>query len=741
MRFILNFILLFFILLILIEKAIISTIHFFRKRYRIIKKKSKEKISVIKSFNSKTKHKLIIPFFRQTKRSLAKLHLPFLKRRHRKKATVVTYPLLGKIKYFFLGIVFSFLFLFLPLVFMIFLGDLPSPRELSMHQAAQTTKIFDRNNILLAEIYTSQNRTVIPLKDIPDSLRKATIAIEDKNFYKHPGFDIPSIVRAVRETMLKRSIQGGSTITQQLIKSSLLTPERSISRKLKELVLAFYAERIYTKDQILEMYFNQVPYGGMAWGVEAAAESYFDKPVKDLSLAQSAFLAGLTSAPSIYSPYGTSPQAWKSRQKEVLQRMVSLHFITQKQANAAMKETLHFKGQRRAINAPHFVSYVKDQLINKYGLAAVEKGGLQVKTSLDLNVQKMAEKVVKEEVDNETYLNLTNGAAVITDPKNGDILAMVGSKDFSDPDYGQVNLATSLRQPGSSIKVVTYAAALSNGYTAASILDDSPVTYDFSGERYSPVNYDGKFHGKVPLRLALANSFNIPAIKLLDAIGIPTMINLGKEMGITSWGDPKDYGLPVTLGAGEVTMLDMAKVYGTLANGGVYQDLNPILKVTTSTGTTYEQKKETTGSQVLSKGVAFIMSDILADNQARSIEFGTNSPLMIPNHTVSVKTGTTDNKRDNWTDGYTDKYTVIVWVGNNDNSPMSQSLASGITGAAPIWNKIMTNLLTMKPETKPVAPEQVVQKMCFGRFEYFLTGTENSVNCGFTPPGRSYSIR
>lgn len=666
--------------------------------------------------------------------------LQFLSRkfkiRKKRKRNKAIFPLRAKIKYFSLGIFFSFLLLFLPLVILIFLQDLPSPQELTLRQSYQTTKIFDKNGILLAQIYSTQNRTLVPLNDVPKYLQNATLAIEDKNFYKHPGFDIPSIIRAINTNISGKNIQGGSTITQQLIKSSILTPRKSLSRKFKELILAFWAERIYTKNQILEMYFNQVPYGGTAWGIEAAAQTYFNKHAKELDLAQSSFLAGLTASPTTYSPYGNNPYRGRQRQKEVLTRMVALGFISQKQSLAAEKEELTFKRQQTAIHAPHFVVYVKDLLAQKYGLAMLEKGGLNITTSLDLKTQEMAEKIVKEEVDNDAYLNLTNGAALITNPKNGDILAMVGSKDFNDPGGGNFNVTTSLRQPGSSIKVVTYASALQHNFTAASMLEDTPVSYPTGNGAYSPVNYDGKFRGKVPLRIALANSLNIPAVKTLNQIGVPSMVNLGKKMGISSWSDPKNYGLSITLGAAEVTMLDMATVYGTLANEGNRINLNPILKITDARGNILEQKISTEPQPVLEEGVAFILSDILADNQARTMEFGPNSPLLIPGHTVSVKTGTTDNKRDNWTDGYTNNFVTIVWVGNNDNSPMSQNLASGITGAAPIWHKIMEDLLNKTPETKPVQPSIVVQKICSRRIEYLLKRTQDTPEC---KPLQTYS--
>lgn len=644
----------------------------------------------------------------------------------------------ARIKSFAFGIVFSLFFIMFPILFMIFLQDLPNPKQLASKEAPQTTRIMDRNGIVLGEIYGNYNRTLISLSDVPLYLQQATIAIEDKNFYSHPGFDVPSMARALKKNLSGKTIQGGSTLTQQLIKSSLLTPEQSISRKVKEIALAFWAERLYTKKQILEMYLNQVPYGGMAWGIEAASETYFNKPVKKLSLAESAFLAGLTNAPTIYSPYGTHKGAWKKRQKEVLDHMAELHYITKQQEDKALKEKLTFKPQSLADHAPHFVNYIVDRLIDKYGITMVEKGGLQVKTTLDLNIQEMAEKVVAEEVKNAQGLHLSNGAAVVTDPKTGDILAMVGSHDFNDPDSGNVNLVTSLRQPGSSIKTVTYSAALEQGFTAASIIDDSPVSYPSDSGPYSPVNYDGKFHGRVPLRIALANSFNITAVKVLDQIGVDSLVNLAKNMGITTWGNAEDYGLSLTLGAAEVKMVDMAEVYGTLANGGIHKEVNPILRVSDAKGHVFEEKIPDEGKRILRKSTAFIMSDILADNNARTQEFGPNSPLHIDGHYVSVKTGTSDEKRDNWTDGYTDKYVVITWVGNNNNEPMDPALASGITGAAPIWHKIMENLLKKNPETKPSIPKDVVQRNCSGHIEYFVKGTENTSDC---IPFSTYSSR
>ncbi len=652
-----------------------------------------------------------------------------IQKKNKKDNTITIYPIpkhrILKLKYFILGFIFCFIIILIPFGTYVFLNSLPNPKQLSEREIPQTTKIYDRNGTLLYQIYANENRSLVHLNSIPNNLINATIAIEDKDFYKNPGFNISSIIRAMIANSSGKQLQGGSTITQQLIKSTLLTPEKTIERKIKELVLAFWAEKIYSKNEILEMYFNQVPYGGTAWGVEAASETYFNKNVKDLSLAESAFLAGMPQAPTTYSPYGENPNLWKERQKEVLQKMLELKFISPQQEEDALSENISFQPPQIPIYAPHFVMYVKDYLIKKYGLPLVEKGGLNVYTTLDLNLQNKVQDIVTQEVQNDTYLNLTNGAALVTNPRNGDILAMVGSKNYQDPNGGNVNLTTSLRQPGSSIKVVTYTAALSDGFTAATILDDSPVTYSIPGSSsYSPVNYDGAFHGKIPLRIAFANSFNIPAVKTLQKIGIEKMVDTAKNMGITTWRNPENYGLSITLGAAEVKMVDMATVYGVIANLGKKVELNPILKVTNYSNDIDYKKQEELPNQVVDSGVSYIVSDILADNNARSWEFGLNSPLNIPNHRVSVKTGTTDNKRDNWTIGFTPNFLTAVWVGNNDNSPMSQNLASGITGAAPIWNKIMTLLLQNTKDTGIKIPDDIVQKTCFGKNEYFIKGND-----------------
>ena len=640
-----------------------------------------------------------------------------------------------KFKYLALGTAVAFLFFFLPAIFFIFLSDLPKLSNLSVNYIPKTTKILDRNGTLLYEIYANQNRTIVTLDRVPKKLQEATIAIEDKDFYKHNGFDLKGIARALYIDVAKRELQGGSTITQQLIKSALLTPEPTITRKVRELVLAFWAEQQYSKNQILELYFNYVPYGGTAWGVEAASQIYFGKDVSSLTLSESAYLAGLPQAPSQYSPFSGDGNLGKKRQKEVLNAMVLERYITKEQAEKAYSEKLAFQSSQVPIQAPHFVMYVRDLLVRKYGLFEVERGGLQVTTTLDINTQKMAEEIVTDEVDRDGYLGIGNGAALVTNPKNGDILAMVGSTDYFDSEHdGNVNITTSLRQPGSTIKLITYALALSKGYTEATILDDLPITIPIpGGPSYSPVNYDGKFHGRVPLRIAFANSFNIPAVRVAQKMGVDAIVAFGKQMGITSWGSPENYGLSITLGAAEVTMKDLATAYGVIANGGNRVDLDPILEIKNSEGNVLT-KKEAKEIAVIDSGVAFIISNILADDKARSLEFGTNSPLVVPNHKVSVKTGTTDNKRDNWTVGFTPDTLVATWVGNNDNTPLSQALASGITGAAPMWNRIMSSMLNGNGSSEVIIPDDIVLKNCFGYDAYFIRGTESNASCRMINP-------
>lgn len=664
---------------------------------------------------------------------------------------------------------------FLFLVWILLLRDLPSPQELATRDRKVSSKIYDRSGKLLFKVFREENRTIVKLDDVPIYARQATIAIEDADFYAHPGFSFRGIGRAFIRNVTQGELVGGSTITQQLVKNALLSPEKTLTRKLREIILAIETELTFSKDQILEMYLNEVAYGGAAYGIEEAAQLYFGKPARNLSLAEAALLAGLPRAPTTYSPFGANPQLSRARQLEVLSRMVQQEYITQKEADSTASEKLVFAPQRTDINAPHFVMYVKQILAQKYGEQVVEAGGLEVTTSLDLDLQEKVERIAREEAEKIRRLRISNAAALVTGPGTGEILAMVGSKDYFDTRIdGNFNVTTALRQPGSSIKPVNYAFALESGrYTAASIIDDSPITYWIPGsESYSPKNYDSRFHGRIPLRTALGSSYNVPAVKVLASYGVEKMIEQGRKLGITSWNDPRRFGLSLTLGGGEVKMVDMAVVYGTLANYGKRVDLYPILKVTDYRRRVLEEGKcevrsekvashlsrltsiyaaeasmsKICGQQVLDSRVAFILTDILQDNGARTPTFGPRSLLVIPNHgEVAAKTGTTQNLRDNWAIGYTKDYVVATWVGNNDNTPMAY-VASGVTGATPIWHKIMAELLEGQANHSWEVPPGITQvdicpfagtlpcEGCAGKKEYFLEGTEPKKACVPKPP-------
>ncbi|OGM31124.1 penicillin-binding protein 1C [Candidatus Woesebacteria bacterium RIFCSPHIGHO2_01_FULL_44_10] len=642
----------------------------------------------------------------------------------------------------------SLLFVLVILIFFILyflffiLRGLPSPKELVTREQSVSTKIYDRNHTLLFTIYKDQNRTPVALPEIPIHVRLATLAAEDAEFYNHPGFSIRGIMRAVVKNLKEKKLSGGSTITQQLVKNALLSPEKTLIRKIREIILSVAVELTYSKDQILEMYLNEVSYGGTTYGIEEASQIYFGKDVKNLTLGEAALLAGLPQSPTKFSPFGNDPQLAKSRQEEVLYLMRINKFITQEQEEKAGNETLEFAQNKIQILAPHFVMYVRDALEEKYGKEVVEKGGLEVITTLDLEIQKLAEEVVKQEVDKLKNLTVTNGAAVVINPKTGEVLAMVGSRDYFDTtNDGNVNVTTRLRQPGSSIKVINYAYALENGFTAATLLSDTPVSFNVPGQPiYTPRNYDSEFRGYLTLRSALAESRNIPAVKVLVTYGVDKMVEMGTKMGITTWSDPANYGLSLTLGGGEVKLIDLARVYATLANGGQRPEIVAIKEVTNYQVKTLEENGHQ-AKQVLDPRVAFILIDILKDNTARAPAFGTTSALVIPNHPeVAVKTGTSNNLRDNLTVGFNQDYVVAVWVGNNDNSPMAR-IASGITGASPIWNKIMSALLTNIQSREWETPEKLTKTAvctlteslpCSGcpvREEWFLEGTQPTAHC------------
>ncbi|MEK7587895.1 MAG: transglycosylase domain-containing protein [Patescibacteria group bacterium] len=664
-----------------------------------------------------------------------------------------------EIKNRFRPVMYAFWLLPLGLIlisYLLIFKDLPSPARLSKYDVPLSTKVYDRNGKLLFDIYAQQNRTPVPLTDIPKYVQQATIAIEDKDFYRHGGISpIGGMVRAIVASVTGNKLQGGSTITQQLVKTALLTSERTITRKIREIILAFWVELIYPKDKILELYLNQVPYGGTAWGIETAAEKYFGKSVRELTLAEAALLAGLPQAPTIYSPFGAHPERAIARQKEVLRRMTEDGYITGKQAAEAEKQKLVYK-QTSGIKAPHFVMYVKEQLVQKYGEAMVERGGLKVTTTLDLDLQEYAQATVAAEVENLKYLSVSNGAALITKPATGEILAMVGSTDYFASPSGNFNVTTALRQPGSSIKPINYAIGLEKKIvTPATMFIDEPTCFaNINQPNYCPRNYDGKWHGPVQLRLALGNSYNIPAVKMLYLNTVRDMVASASAFGLTSLTDPDRYGLSLTLGGGEVRMVDMATAFSVFANAGIRRDLVSVLKVVDKNGKVLQEYKDQNlgraipsqlllqGPRIVSPETAFLISHILLDNNARQDAFGPNSTLVIPGHAVSVKTGTTDDLRDNWTIGFTPQVLITTWVGNNNNTPMNPALVSGITGAAPIWHKLMARALKDSPDIWPKQPEGVVgaqicavsglfpptdapegDRGCPTRFEYFIRGT------------------
>ncbi|OGG15631.1 hypothetical protein A3D77_01225 [Candidatus Gottesmanbacteria bacterium RIFCSPHIGHO2_02_FULL_39_11] len=661
------------------------------------------------------------------------------------------------------SLLFALLF-FAGAFWFLILKDLPSPAKLASSDVAQTTKIYDRNDTLLYEIYADQNRTFVKLSDLPPFIKQGTVSIEDKDFYKHGGINlIGGILRGLRDTIVRKELQGGSTITQQLVKKTLLSDERTLQRKIKEIILSFWTEQLYSKDHILEMYLNNVPYGGTAWGIEAAAQTYFGKSAKDLSLPESALLVGLPAAPTRYSPFGAHPEYAKDRQRAVLTRMEEDKYITKAQKEEALATPLTYKKITTNIKAPHFVMYVKQKLAEQFGEKVVEKGGLHVKTTLDFPLQEFAENTVASEVAKLKNLHVGNGAALVIRPPTGEMLAMVGSTDYFSTESGNFNVTTALRQPGSSIKPINYAIGLElKKVTPATVFLDTPTCFSVAFQKpYCPVNYDGKFHGATQLRFALGNSFNIPAVKMLALNSVNTFVASSSAFGIDSISDPSKYGLSLTLGGGEVPMTEMATAFGVFANTGLRKDLTSILLVTDSKGNKLYEFSDPNfvqnvtdsllapssllinGPRAVSSETSFLISHILLDNNARSLEFGAGSALVIPNKGVSVKTGTTDDKRDNWTIGYTPNFLTAVWVGNNDNSPMNPYLTSGITGAAPIWNKIMTHVLKSQPDLWPKQPANIIganicslsgnappnadpnasDKGCPTRYEYFIKGT------------------
>lgn len=640
------------------------------------------------------------------------------------------------------------IFLFF-ILFAWFSRNLPKPGEV-LRKEGFSTKIYDRTGKLLYDLFDDERRTPISISDVPIDLQHAVVAIEDKDFYKHQGFDFLTVLRIPYNILFRQRVVGGSTLTQQLVKNALLTNERTVTRKFKELVLSLQIERKFTKEQILEMYLNEAPYGGTAWGIGTASELYFNKPVNELNLVESAILAGLPQRPSAYSPYTGKTDddgvpLWKVRATGVLNAMKDEGYITDAAYQQAIGdlETVVFDKAEIDINAPHFVFYVRDLLAEMYGDESVEAGGYRVTTTLDLDLQNEAQQIVKEEVEKVENLKISNGAALVMDPRNGEILSMVGSRDYNNDEIGgQFNVVVDgLRQPGSSIKPVTYLAMLQRGYTPASMLMDVETVFTphENAKEYKPKNYDGKFRGPVSLRNSLGSSLNIPAVKSLAIVGVEDFLSLAYDMGFVTLEPTKEnmtrFGLAVTLGGAEVHMLDTVTAYSSFANYGQKVEPVAILKVEDSEGHVLYEHKPVQGRKVIEEEEAFLINNILSDNNARAIAFGTGSLLNVsPN--VAVKTGTTNDQKDNWAIGWSQEVIVGAWVGNNDNTSMS-SVTSGVSGASPIWRNIILKALDKEGYTAPAwkipsGVEQVVVDKISGypehdglesRTDYVIKGT------------------
>jgi 1A family penicillin-binding protein len=614
--------------------------------------------------------------------------------------------------------------IFIAGIFIYFAKDLPDPSKISERQITESTKIYDRTGtVLLYDVHGEEKRTVVPFDQISKYLKNATVATEDASFYSNPGVDIKGILRAAWRLVTRQpNAGGGSTITQQFIKNSMLTSEYSLSRKIKEAILAIELDGKYSKDEILGFYLNQIPYGSNAYGAEAAALTFFNKSAKDLDLAESAVLAALPQAPTYYSPFGSHPEALKARQEYVLDRMEKLGYISKEETEAAKNEKLSFAQNTQSIKAPHFVMYVKEYLENKYGQDMVENGGLKVYTTLDWDLQQAAQQIVEDGANsNQKKYGAYNAALAAVDPKTGQILVMVGSKDYfatSSPvacDPGKncrfepnVNVAIRDRQPGSSFKPFAYATAFAKGFTPETILFDLKTEFnsncppeaevdEFNGNKcYNPVNYDGNFRGPVTMRQALAQSLNIPSVKTLYLAGIPQTIKTAQDMGITTLTDPSRYGLALVLGGGEVKLIDEVAAYGVFANDGVKNEKTAILKIEDAKGNTLEQFNSQP-TQAIDPQIARTISNILTDNETRAPIFGAASPLYIAERPTAVKTGTTQEYRDAWTVGYTPSLVAGVWAGNNDNTPMAKA-GAGMYAAAPIWNAFMKKAYELKKD-------------------------------------------
>jgi 1A family penicillin-binding protein len=601
--------------------------------------------------------------------------------------------------------------------------NIPDLSSFEERRIQQSTKIYDRTGeILLYDLHQDVRRTVVPYEKISRHIKNATVAIEDDSFFEHSGVRPLSILRAAWDNIQGGDLlggRGGSTITQQVIKNSILEREKTLTRKIKEMILSFRLEQLLTKEEILATYLNESPYGGTIYGVEEASLSFFGKPASDVTLAEAAYLASLPQLPTYYSPYGKNIDALERRKSLVLDQMLEHEFISEEEYRAAKLEKVAFRPQAATgIRAPHFVFYVRDYLIEQYGEESLAERGLKVITTLDWELQEKAEEIVKEKaLFNEKTYNAENAALVAADPTNGQLLVMVGSRDYFDEDIqGNYNIALAERQPGSSFKPFVYAAAFKKGYYPETVVFDlktqfstrcAPNNFTSEGDCYSPENYDHKFRGPVSFRNALAQSLNIPAVKVLYLTGISTALKLARDLGITTLTNPDQYGLTLVLGGGEVKLVEMVGAYGTFANEGRRNELTSILRIEDSEGKVLEEF-EAKEKRVLDRDITLMISDILSDNVARTPLFGANSPLYFPGRDVAAKTGTTNDKRDAWIIGYTPNLVVGAWAGNNDNRSMSEISGLIIT---PMWRQFMDVALAKTPPKTfaqpPSTPENV----------------------------------
>lgn len=580
--------------------------------------------------------------------------------------------------------------------------QIPDPETIITRRISETTKIFDRTGkTVLYNIHGEEKRTIIPIEEIPEIVKLSIIATEDVNFYLHRGLDLKGVIRAAITNIQSRAIlQGGSTITQQLIKNSILSRERTFARKFKETILALEIERRFSKEEIIWMYLNQISYGSNIFGIESAAQSYFGKPTKELTLNESAVLASLVKAPTYYSPYGSNKDKLIERKNNLLERMKNLSFIDQEEFDEALEEELEFEGNDKGILAPHFVIMVREYLVKKYGNDLVQNGGLKVYTTLDWDLQQLAEETInKYAKKNEESYNAKNASLVATDPKTGQILTLVGSRDYFDiENEGNFNTATALRQPGSAFKPIAYSVAIDKGYTDKTILFDVKTEFNpecspngimekdrYGLDCYHPKNYTNRFRGPVTLRQSLANSLNLPSVKVLYLSGIQDVIARAQDIGITSLSDPSRFGLSLVLGGAEIRLKELVGAFAAFANDGVFNEITFILKVETPDGKILEQFKEQP-QRTISTQTARVINSILSDNFARAQVFGLQNSLYFKNRIVAAKTGTTQDNRDAWTIGYTPSLAVGVWTGNNDNSRMTKN-AAGVVVAGPLWHE------------------------------------------------------